>query len=93
MCGNCSCGGQLVREQWDNVTWLECRKCGAKWDEMVVSHVPTFRLLCRLERPATGSSIDFEINLLGTREEAEKMVESVLSMVYPGWDLVSHCPA
>lgn len=93
MCGNCSCGGQLVREQWDNVTWLECRKCGAKWDEMVVSHIPTIRLLCRIERPSTGSFMDFEINMLGPKAEADKMLEPVLSMLYPDWDLVSVCPA
>lgn len=93
MCGNCSCGGQLVREQWDNVTWLECRKCGAKWDEMVVSHIPTIRLLCRLERPSTGSFVDIEINVCGPSEHVDRNLGPMLTMVYPGWDLVSYCPA
>jgi hypothetical protein len=88
----CDCNN-LRREYWNNVTWLECNDCGTHWDTMEISHVPTFCLLCRLERPATGSTMDIEINLLGPRAEAEKMVESVLSMVHPGWDLVSHCPA
>lgn len=34
---NCTCGGSLRLEKWDNVVWDECNKCGAKWDERSAS--------------------------------------------------------
>ena len=50
-------------------------------------------ILCRLERPHTGSWLDVTIGLNGGHEFIEQNLEGILSMVYPGWDLVSYCPA
>jgi hypothetical protein len=33
MSNDCSCGGFLRFERWNDVVWDECSKCGAKWDE------------------------------------------------------------
>jgi hypothetical protein len=50
-------------------------------------------LLCRLERPHTGSWLDISIGLKGDIQFIETNLEGILSMVYPGWELVSYCPA
>lgn len=41
MSNNCTCGGVLRPESWDNVVWDECNKCGAKWDERSAPAEPT----------------------------------------------------
>jgi hypothetical protein len=56
-------------------------------------HIPTVYLLCRLERPHTGSFLDIEIGVRGNKEDIDRNLEPTLSMVFPGWELVSYCPA
>lgn len=56
-------------------------------------HVPTVYLLCRLERPFTGSFLDIEIGVRGNKDDIDKNLGPMLTMVYPGWELVSYCPA
>ena len=41
MSNNCTCGGVLRPERWDNVVWDECNKCGAKWDGWSAATEPT----------------------------------------------------
>ena len=50
-------------------------------------------ILCRLERESTGSWLDVTIRLNGGMEFINENIEGIVSMVYPGWDLVSYCPA
>ena len=47
----------------------------------------SFKVLCRLERESTGSWLDVEIEIRVIDD-----LEGILSMVYPGWELVSFCP-
>jgi len=47
----------------------------------------SFKVLCRLEREFTGSWLDVSIEV-----RAMDDLEGILSMVYPGWELVSFCP-
>ena len=48
-------------------------------------------VLCRLERESTGSWLDVPITLNGGMEFVDENLEGILSMVYPGWDIVSYC--
>lgn len=64
MSNNCTCGGVLRIERWDNVIWDECNKCGAKWDERhsPISEVQPILISSVVANAATCQTIAHQYN-------------------------------